>query len=118
MAELFLHFPQDGAGQSAKSADEPLVVDRAALIDHHFTLLTVSGDPFWERYAQEILARKPRCTGQNPCGEMCCLIEKVRLDDEHGSDFPRLTSPPRTEVRQIERSPPDPHDSSTPSAAR
>ena len=51
MAELFLHFPQDGVGQSAKSADEPLVVDRAALIDHDFTLLTVSGDPFWERYA-------------------------------------------------------------------
>ena len=54
-AELFLDFAQERTRQSAEGANEPVVVDGAALVDHDFTPFAVSGDASGKGYAQEIL---------------------------------------------------------------
>jgi hypothetical protein len=53
--ELVLNFSEDHARDRTENANEPPVVDGAALIDHHFTLLPVSGNPSGKRNAQDVV---------------------------------------------------------------
>ena len=66
-AELVLDFPQERARQTAQRANEPAVVDGAALVDPDLAFLPISGDAPGKRYPQEALPGQSSRARQDPC---------------------------------------------------
>lgn len=116
--ELLLDFPQDAQRQGLQPANDAAIVDRAALIDHDLTILPVPRHASRQNYAEQVLPGKPGRAGQDPGRRMFRFVQKVGLDHEDRPDLSRLRSTARTQVRKVERSSPDDHDSFRPSAAR
>src|SRR6059036_407370 len=92
-AELFLDLTEKRARQGAENANEPGVVDRAALIDHDLALFPVSGDAAGKRHAQEVGPREPGRARKDPGRGVSRLVEQIRLDHEHGPDLSGFAAP-------------------------
>jgi len=48
LLELLFHLSQHGARQVPKQSPQATIVNRSALIDHHFTVSSISRDAAWQ----------------------------------------------------------------------
>jgi hypothetical protein len=117
-AKLLHDLVEDPARERLQCPYETPVVDRAALIHHHFAILTVAGDAPREHDAKQVLTGQPGRTGQYPGGGMTSVIEKIGLDDENGTHLARLRTDAGIQIGEVEDSAPSLHGSESPSPAR